>query len=220
MYYWPVGVIILGVAVYFVSLLGRYVSVKNVVFRGRGSRNVVALTIDDAPYLSASTNEILDVLKQFNVKCTFFCIGENAQRSLGVVKRIRQEGHEIANHHLTDEWSVKFSDQDFLERLRKTESILETPSKLFRPGSGFFTSNMVRWLKECNYQLVLGSLYPHDAHIPSSWHTSWFVRTFVRNEDIIILHDRHWTARALGEILQDFRERNIRVVTVSELLQK
>ena len=60
----------------------------------------IALTFDDGPD-PVWTPKILDILKQENVKATFFIVGENGQANPDLVKRIVAEGHEIGNHSFT-----------------------------------------------------------------------------------------------------------------------
>jgi peptidoglycan/xylan/chitin deacetylase (PgdA/CDA1 family) len=57
----------------------------------------VAMTFDDGPH-AQNTPRLLDMLKQRNIKATFFVVGECAQEYPAIMKRIVAEGHEIANH--------------------------------------------------------------------------------------------------------------------------
>lgn len=68
----------------------------------------VFLTFDDGPSKSV-TIPILDILKQNNVKATFFVLGSNAERYPEIVKRAYQEGHYIANHSFTHVYSNIYS---------------------------------------------------------------------------------------------------------------
>ena len=144
-------------------------------FMKSGKRNTdtgnayVSLTIDDSP--TNSTMEILDVLKKYDVKCTFFIISSLVEGREKIMDRIIQEGHEIANHLKYDEASWKLSKDVFASQLLEWERNLEPwikkqndgfkrnnvhNKKWFRPGQGVFTSSMVETLKDNRYQL----LYP------------------------------------------------------------
>ena len=64
--------------------------------QGGGASKKISLTFDDGP--GKSTAKILDILKDKNVKATFFLVGERVRRFPELTKRIAMEGHEIANH--------------------------------------------------------------------------------------------------------------------------
>lgn len=189
-------------------------------------RKRIAITIDDAPYIynnyECATWKILKVLKYYNVQCTFFCIGEYAKQRLNIIGKMRKDGHEIGNHGFNEKLSLGLTKTEFIKKLLETEKILSIDNnngpKLFRPGSGFYSKRMIQWLKDYNYKLILGNVYPQDAHIESSWHSSTFVNMNISDGDIVILHDRSWTPRALDDILSYCQDNDIEVCTVSKLL--
>ncbi len=102
----------------------------------------VFLTFDDGPSKSV-TIPILDILKQNNVKATFFVLGSNAERYPEIVKRAYQEGHYIANHSFTHVYSnIYSSPQAVLDEYNRTETAIKNAigdqtynSRVFRfPG--------------------------------------------------------------------------------------
>ena len=135
-------------------------------FNSTSAQNRCALTIDDSP--SENTESILQLLKQFNAKATFFIISENIRGREHVVKRIVKEGHEIGNHMTSDYPSLRYTPSDFkLNFLRSHATLKEFQPgmKWFRPGSGFYSSRMINTVHAYHYRLVLGSIYPHDPQI-------------------------------------------------------
>jgi peptidoglycan/xylan/chitin deacetylase (PgdA/CDA1 family) len=74
--------------------------IRGVLREHRGSRNAVAFTFDDGPH-PVNTPEVLDMLRRNNVKATFFIIGRNGERRPGLLRRIVEEGHVLANHTYT-----------------------------------------------------------------------------------------------------------------------
>lgn len=85
----------------------------------------VFLTFDDGPSKSV-TIPILDILKQNNVKATFFVLGSNAERYPEIVKRAYQEGHYIANHSFTHVYSnIYSSPQAVLDEYNRTETAIK-----------------------------------------------------------------------------------------------
>lgn len=102
----------------------------------------VFLTFDDGPSKSV-TIPILDILKQNNIKATFFVLGSNAERYPEIVKRAYQEGHYIANHSFTHVYSnIYSSPQAVLDEYNRTETAIKNAignqtynSRVFRfPG--------------------------------------------------------------------------------------
>ena len=84
------------------------------------------------------TNRILDVLKQNNVKATFFCTGNFAKHAPEVMKRIMDEGHEVACHGV-DHWEPKAS--DFRESKRIVEEVTGTKVRGYRQPRMFPVSD-------------------------------------------------------------------------------
>ena len=105
---------------------------------------VMYLTFDDGPS-SKTTNQILDILKKYNIKATFFVLGKNAEKYPELIERMAKEGHAIGNHSYSHSISHIYSDTDtFLSELNKTRDIVvdivgeKKYSGVFRfPGGAF-----------------------------------------------------------------------------------
>jgi peptidoglycan/xylan/chitin deacetylase (PgdA/CDA1 family) len=97
---------------------------------------ILYLTFDDGPHPIA-TPFVLDQLKKYNAKATFFCIGRNVVEHPGIYKRILDEGHSVGNHtynHLNG-WKVK--DKEYIDDILKAGEVID--SKMFRPPYGRIT---------------------------------------------------------------------------------
>ena len=77
------------------------------IYRGPGKVSHVALTFDDGPH-PEFTPLILDILRDKNVKATFFCVGYLAEKYPEIVKRINEEGHLVANHSYEHNYKINF----------------------------------------------------------------------------------------------------------------
>lgn len=103
------------------------------------AKNTIYLTFDDGP-TSVATPTILDLLKEYNIKATFFMVGKMAKAHQSLVAEIRANGHRVANHSYSHELS--FSDgNDFLDTLISTNDVIEDYMKdsdirLFRAPGG------------------------------------------------------------------------------------
>ena len=183
----------------------------------------LALTIDDGPY-AETTPKLLDVLAEHGAHATFFLISENLDGNEDVVRRLLAEGHEIGNHLTRDERSISLSAEKFESALVSADTALSKFDDVvwMRPGGGHYNKEMVETWEEHGYGCALGSVYPFDAHI----HWEWFLKNVVlckaKPGSIIILHDGPGrgalTTQVLSAVLPKLAERNLRVVTLSELV--
>jgi peptidoglycan/xylan/chitin deacetylase (PgdA/CDA1 family) len=192
------------------------------------SEKVVALTIDDGP--SQYTKEILQVLIENDANATFFVIGSQAQGNRIILEELITEGNELGNHAMNDEPSRSLSDSELTEQIQRVDHVINkayvaakapSPPRYFRPGSGFFSDRMRSLLKRLGYQLVLGSIYPHDPQI-SLWRiNAKHILSMLHPGGIIICHDRRsWTVPMLREVLPEIKKRGYRIVTVTELVKQ
>ncbi|MBD3220908.1 polysaccharide deacetylase family protein [bacterium] len=193
-----------------------------VLFRVDTDERAVALTIDDAPSPEV-TPGLLEVLRRHDVRATFFVIGSHAEQHPELLEAIRRDGHEIANHLYRDRPSIRLSDAEFVEKLRRTEAIIQPtgPIKWCRPGSGWIDDRMVELLHENGYRACLSSVYPLDLAAPPTV-TVWHTVNNARPGAILVLHDggpaRAQNVAILDELLDRLAEKGYAVLTVSELV--
>jgi peptidoglycan/xylan/chitin deacetylase (PgdA/CDA1 family) len=194
----------------------------DVVFFVKTEKQAVALTVDDGPD-AVVTPKLLDLLGQHGAHATFFFITGRLPGNEEIILRTVQEGHELANHTTTDEPSILLKRSEFERRFLQAHQELSRFSDVrwFRPGSGWYSKKMLSFIRRHGYRCALGSVYPFDPQIPSSWFIKRHVLRGVQPGSIIVLHD--WGARgertiaALVSILPELKRRGFRVVTLSEL---
>ena len=185
---------------------------------------LVALTIDDAPD-PETTPRILDTLGRYDARATFFILTEQVAGNEWLLERMIREGHEIGNHMITDQPSIRLSESDFEQRLLTARQTLApyAEASWFRPGSGWYSRSMLAILSRHGYHTVLGSIYPWDAHLPSSRFASSYILRRVFPGGVIILHDVKErgarTVKTLETILPELQARGYRIVTLTELTQ-
>ena len=193
------------------------------------SLKTLALTIDDFPNrtnLSISL-DILDVLRKYNVRCTFFTIGSHIERhrfskELEILfERIKIDGHELGNHGWRDEKAVNLSSTELQKQIENTQEIIQQFSfpknQWFRPGCGFFNRSMIEICQRLGYRLVLGSIYPHDPIISNSTWNSFYIRLKLYSGGIIILHDRPATVQTLKFLLPNIQKCSFQLTTLTEI---
>jgi peptidoglycan/xylan/chitin deacetylase (PgdA/CDA1 family) len=184
---------------------------------------IVALTIDDGPD-PATSPAILDVLAEHQARATFFLISERVTGNEELVQRMVDEGHELANHMTREEPTIRLGNDGFAIELQAAHDVLSefADAHWLRPGSGWFNEHMLLTAESQGYRVALGSVYPFDAAIPSSWFASEFILWRVRPGAVIVLHDHRGrgerTVNTLERVLPELAKRGYEVVTLSELV--
>ncbi|MUT68732.1 polysaccharide deacetylase family protein [Paenibacillus sp. NEAU-GSW1] len=187
----------------------------------------IALTFDDGP--SKETPQILDLLKQYEAKATFFVLGKRIDSFADVVKREVAEGHEVANH--TFDHTFFYSNvswgtisNEIVKTKNKIEAITGQSSPWFRPPGGIINDAVVEIAKKNGYTVILWSWHQdtNDWKAPGVNAIVKKVLNNARNGDIVLLHDNvqgsTQTVQALKIILPELQKRGFRIVTVSELM--
>jgi peptidoglycan-N-acetylglucosamine deacetylase len=151
----------------------------------------VFLTFDDGPN-EPYTSQILDILKKFQIKASFFVCGKNVLYYPQVAKNIVKEGHIIANHTYSHSRFLAYTGLLHKE-IKKTEKIIQEitgeNSKFFRPPWGVVTPWLRRYLKINDYKLVLYNIEAYDWKKISASVIAKKALEKARPSSIILLHD-------------------------------
>jgi len=185
---------------------------KSLLWKIPDAKDEVFLTFDDGP-TPELTLRILGILKQFQAKATFFCVGENVERYPELFNQILKEGHTVGNHsfnHL-NAWET---DRDvYLENVVKAADLI--PSKLFRPPYGKITPKLIQHLKK-KYTLVMWTVLSGDFDTDVD-PKQCFENATLRTEpgDILVFHDnvkaKENILEALPQTLDHFNNLGIKV---------
>jgi peptidoglycan/xylan/chitin deacetylase (PgdA/CDA1 family) len=117
------------------------------------------LTFDDGPHPKASSF-VLDTLKQYNAKATFFCIGKNVIENRDIYNRIISEGHTVGNHTQNHLNGWKTNDEDYITNIK--QAALNIDSKLFRPPYGRISRFQIKLLQQLDYRIVMWDVLSGD----------------------------------------------------------
>ena len=183
----------------------------------------IALTFDDGPS-PEHTPRVLDILKRHGARATFFLIGPRAKAHPEIVRRMRDEGHEIANHYSSMRSTLRVDEAEFMAEVARAEAMMAPigPPKLFRPPGGITTPENRRALDRMGYRCVLGSAYPFDGNRTPAAYIRWVATKNLEPGTIVILHDGvdhpENTIASLDAILDAARAKGLAVVTVGEVL--
>ena len=125
----------------------------------------IYLTFDDGP-IPEVTPWVLNTLKSFNAKATFFCIGENITKNPSIFKLLKESDHSIGNHTYNHLNGWKTDTKSYIENIKKTEELLIPPiqntSKLFRPPYGKIKRLQARNLKKTGYEIIMYDVIAYD----------------------------------------------------------
>ncbi|MNC23358.1 Peptidoglycan-N-acetylglucosamine deacetylase [compost metagenome] len=200
----------------------------DMIWEVQTSQKVIALTFDDGPD-PTETIQILDVLHEYNAKCTFFAIGKKIAAYPQIAKRVISEGHELANHTYNH---VYFKNPISVEQVTKELELTENEivkitgrhSSLFRPPGGMYDETLVDVSNRMGLKPVLWSWHQdtRDWNRPGVWSISNKVIKNAHSGDIVLFHDyvhgQSQTREALRIILPALEQQGFRFVTVSELI--
>jgi peptidoglycan/xylan/chitin deacetylase (PgdA/CDA1 family) len=189
--------------------------------RGQGGAGRVALTFDDGP--TSLTRDYLAVLQRYDVKATFFLVGELCARHPELVLAIQRAGHELAGHGYTHRRFTNLTPRALVDELERTRALLPAePNKrpVVRPphGSVSFTSTVTS--ASAGYTTVLWS---YDSNDWATHQASDVTRTFeaqpVDPGEIILFHEgQTWTLDALPRVIERLRSAGHELTTTGELL--
>lgn len=183
----------------------------------------VAITFDDGPNPNF-TPQVLSLLKRFNAKATFFCIGKNAESHPLLLKEIIDQGHTIGNHTFTHTNSFGFlSTNSVILELEKTNEIIYALTKLklnlYRPAFGITNPQIKKGLEHMGLSSIGWSKRSFDTIIYSQKKILKRVTRSLQKGDIILLHDSSARTVAVLEHLLIFLQLNsLKPVTVDTLL--
>lgn len=201
------------------------------ILRGPADRNRIALTFDDGP-CPGNSEQILDILRQYDVKATFFVCGQNVERSPEILRRIQAEGHTIGNHSYSHPFPYFRSRSFFAREVDLTQEVIEKVTgkrpKFFRPPFGARWLGLQPVLSARRLSLVNWSDTGYDWKLD----TEGIVRETLKTlgpGSIILLHDgrntyppqrvdRSPTVTALPAILEGAVKAGLTFVSLDELL--
>lgn len=184
------------------------------------NQKVVALTFDDGPD-PEFTETILDILKQKQIKATFFVVGENARQNPSLLRRMITERHEIGNHGYTHDYSQRKLTEEIKQTDQSVYIATGTHTYFYRPPGGFITKSQINVIRNQGYVVTLWSVDSRDWSNPGVNRIVSNVVQKVFPGAIVLLHDgggfKSQTVSALEQVIDKLNEDGYRFVTLSEL---
>ncbi|MET4139173.1 polysaccharide deacetylase family protein [Pedobacter sp. UYP1] len=161
----------------------------SLVWNKSRSDKVVYLTFDDGP-IPVVTDFVLNTLKSFNCKATFFCIGDNINKHAQIFEQVKSEGHAIGNHTFNHLKGWKTEDNTYIQNFKSCQQLTKT--HLFRPPYGRIKKSQIKALRKINPQLnvIMWDVLSGDFDVnlsPEKCYENVIKNT--TNGSIIVFHD-------------------------------
>lgn len=198
---------------------------KGNIFLNGLNQKMVALTFDDGPDKEI-TPGVIDILTKYQVKGSFFFIGEKVQKNQDVVKKAYHAGNLVLSHSFYHNDLSKEGKTKIAEDLRMSneaiEDVIGKSPALFRPPYGAINEHVISTAKDQNLKIVFWSIDTLDWSQKESNNISHNVLKNVRNGDIILFHsneDKIETLKALPSIIMGLQKKGFQIVTLDKLLE-
>ncbi|MCK4777372.1 MAG: polysaccharide deacetylase family protein [Actinomycetia bacterium] len=194
---------------------------NQIIKRAPNLTDEIVLTFDDGP--SDNTLKIVEILKQYDVKATFFFVGKRIIGKSDIIKKVTEAGMEIGNHSYNHIDLKNLTKETVLAEIRKTEEVIissggEKPVFL-RPPAGHYDWVALEAAKELNYIFTLWSVHGQDTRKITEKEIASGVIRHTQGGAIVLLHETNpKTIQALPVILEGLAEKGLKPVTISELL--
>ena len=150
-------------------------------------QKTVYLTFDDGP-IPEVTPWVLDLLDHYQVKATFFCVGDNVRKHPDVYRQLLERGHQTGNHtfHHIQGWKNKTS--FLLENTAKAAKLID--SSLFRPPHGHMRVPQNHAIRKAGYNVVMWDVVTRDySRFLTPEQVLQNVKKYTRDGSIIVFHD-------------------------------
>lgn len=228
-------ILLIGLALAIAAAIGLYLLMNarcyqllgNLVCHGAYKRKRIALTFDDAPS-ERTSDAVLAVLAEKNVKATFFMIGENMERYPQAAQRIAAAGHEMGNHSYSHRRFLLRSPAFIAREIEDTNALIRTAGYHgpihFRPPYGKKLLGLPWYLARHNITTVMWDSEPARHQAPTAEAITAAALAQAHNGAIILLHPFCAEAcraerEALPLIIDGLRAQGYTLTTVSELLK-
>jgi peptidoglycan/xylan/chitin deacetylase (PgdA/CDA1 family) len=182
----------------------------------------ITLTFDDGPH--EMTVLVLDVLRQYNAKATFFCIGKNIEAHPDILKKIIDEGHTVGNHSYGHSPFFDFyRKKQVIAEIEQTDALIESvlgkKPILFRPPYGVTNPSIRRALAVTKHKTIGWNIRSLDGGTKNEKFIFDRIIKRIKPGGIVLLHDTSiQTVNVLEQLLSFLQKNNYSVVPLEELL--
>jgi peptidoglycan/xylan/chitin deacetylase (PgdA/CDA1 family) len=221
-YYVLVGCIWFSIVFWGSAFIGSNYHVKTLCGNPLETEKIIALTFDDGPH--EMTLLVLDVLRKYNAKATFFCIGKNIETHPDILKKVIEEGHIVGNHTYSHAPFFDFYRKSkVIAEIKQTDalikSVLGKKTNLFRPPYGVTNPSIRRALAVTKHKTIGWNIRSFDGGSKNEKFIFDRIIQRIKPGGIVLLHDTSIeTVRVLEQLLSYLQKNNYAVVPLDELL--
>lgn len=159
---------------------------KNLIWSIPTKEDIIYLTFDDGPDPEV-TSWVLETLKKFDAKATFFCKGENVEKHRDIYEQIIAQRHATGNHAFSHLNGWKTKKDKYLKDVEKCAALVN--SKLFRPPYGKLTPSQYSMIKK-QYSIIMWDVLSGDFHKKITKEKCLKnVITYTKKGSVVVFHD-------------------------------
>lgn len=156
------------------------------VWRIPMKHKAVFLTFDDGP-IPEVTPWVLDLLDNYGIKATFFCVGDNVRKHPETFRMVVERGHSVGNHTMHHLQGAKVTTARYVADIMEAHALIDSP--LLRPPHGLIRWKQAAAIKD-NMRIIMYDLVTRDySKKLTGEQVLDNVRRYVRNGSIIVFHD-------------------------------
>jgi peptidoglycan/xylan/chitin deacetylase (PgdA/CDA1 family) len=222
-YIYPLALVIYSLIVFYgCYYVGSNFFIK-IICSANTSEKEIAISFDDGPATN-HTPEILQLLKQANLKAAFFCIGNRIAGNENILQQIKEDGHIIGNHSYSHHfWFDMFSSKKMLNDLKLMDEELKRVTglqpKLFRPPYGVTNPNLKKAIIQGNYTPVGWSARSMDTVIKDEKKLLDKIVKSLKPGAVFLFHDTSAaTLNVLPAFIKEVKNRGYHIVPLDKLL--
>lgn len=149
-------------------------------------KKTIFLTFDDGP-IPEITPWVLDLLDKYEIKATFFCVGDNVRKHPDIYKMVLDRGHHVGNHTFNHVQGIRKFSKRYLQNTQQASEYID--SELFRPPHGHMRISQFYTLRKY-YRIIMWDVVTRDyskCQTPEKVFQN--VKTYTRDGSIIVFHD-------------------------------
>lgn len=182
------------------------------------SKPMVALTFDDGPYAPVG-NRIMDTLEQYNGRSTFFVVGNRVPQYKSEIRRMHDNGHEVANHTYEHKYLTTLGAEAIRSQIERCNSAIAAvtgvPPTLVRLPGGLKNNTV---LANVHYPIIMWNIDTKDWKTKNAQKSINAVVGNVQDGDIVLMHELYTASgEAAATIIPALSEQGFQLVTVSEM---
>lgn len=138
---------------------------SNYVWNIPNTENKIYITFDDGPTPDV-TEWVLEELKKYQAKATFFCIGKNIEKNRDLFQKVINDGHAIGNHTFNHFNGWKTNTDEYLKNTFQCQDeinkVTTANDKLFRPPYGKIKTSQSKKLRKLGYKIIMWDVLSAD----------------------------------------------------------